>query len=88
MGQRRKDRTWPRPRQTRHAWFTRPGVHEAPVQAFIIAWRRHSYRWQAYIIWVSDSGKVIQEWVAVERLGPVPALDRQMPGNPNYSPRL
>lgn len=57
MGQRKKDRTWPqngRRRHTRHAWLTQPGVHEPPVQAFIIAWRRHSYRWQAYVIWVSN----------------------------------
>lgn len=86
MGQRKKDRTWPQSprRHTRHAWLVRPGVHEPPVQAFIIAWRRHSYRWQAYVIWVADSGQVIQEWVPAERLGPVPVLDPQMPGNPNY----
>lgn len=59
MGQRKKDRTWPQEarlrRHTRHAWLIRPGIHEPPVQAFVIAWRRHSYRWQAYVIWVSKS---------------------------------
>lgn len=84
MGQRRKDRTWPRPRGTRHAWLRRPGPHEPPVQAFVIAWRRHSYRWQAYVVWVSDAGQVIQEWVPADQLGPVPVVEHQMPGNPDY----
>lgn len=55
MSQRKKDRTWPQSRRkhTRHAWLRRPGLHEPPVQAFIIAWRRQSYRWQAYVVWVS-----------------------------------
>jgi len=82
----RKDRTWERPRQTRHAWLVRSGLHEPPVQALVIAWRRRGGTWLACVIWVSDADQVIQEWVDVDRLGPVPALERQMPGNPHYFP--
>ena len=83
---RRKDRTWPRPGRTRHAWLIRAGTHEPPVQALVIAWERRGSEWVAFVIWVSDEGKIIQEWVAADRLGPVPVLERQMPGNPNYFP--
>ena len=81
---RRKDRTWERPRHTRHAWLRR-NLHEAPVQALVVAWTRRGGGWFACVVWVDD-GRVIQEWVDAERLGPVPALERQMPGNPNYFP--
>lgn len=54
------------------------------MQAFVIAWRRQSYRWEGYVVWVSDAGQVIQEWVPANKLGPVPVVEHQMPGNPNY----
>lgn len=88
MGQRKKDRTWPRPkgrrRHTRHAWLVRPGAQVPPVQAFVVAWECSRGKWFAYTVWVSDTGQVIQEWVPAERLGPVPVVERQMPGNPDY----
>src|SRR5690625_2749825 len=45
------------------------------LPAFIIAWQRHSYRWQASVIWVPNTGQVIQEWVPVDQLGPVPVVE-------------
>ena len=85
MGMRKKERTWPKPTRTRHAWLVRPGHDEPPVQALVIAWEHRGGAWMAFIVWVSDSGQIIHEWVPADRLGPVPALERQMPGNPNYS---
>ena len=55
------------------------------MQALVIAWEHRGGTWMAFIVWVSDAGQIIQEWVPADRLGPVPALERQMPGNPNYS---
>ncbi len=82
---RKKERTWPRPKRTRHAWLARPGSHDPPVQALVVAWEQRRARvWLAFVIWVSEDERIIQEWVEADRLGPVPALERQMPGNPNY----
>lgn len=86
MGIGKKARTWDRPRHTRHAWLTQPGPHNPPVQALIVGWTRRRGKWLAFVIWVSETGQIIQEWVDVDRLGPVPALERQMPGNPDYFP--
>lgn len=45
-----------------------------PVQGLVIAWRRHSYRWSALVVRVDESqpgGRMIQDWIALERLLPV-----------------
>jgi hypothetical protein len=52
----------------------------------IVGWTRRRGKWLAFVVWVSEAGQIIQEWVDLDRLGPVPALERQMPGNPDYFP--
>lgn len=81
---RKIDRSWPKQRHTRHVWVKQPGVHNPPVQGFIIAWRRHSYRWSALVVYVDADGRVIQEWLPADRLGKVPVSEHQRPGNPDY----
>lgn len=56
------------------------------MQALIIAWELRGTTWFAFVVWVSDSEQIIHEWVTAERLGPVPIVQRQMPGNPDYFP--
>jgi len=50
VGQRRKDGRFATPRVTRHVWVQpqRPGV--APVQGYVLEWRRHFYRWAALVL--------------------------------------
>ena len=75
MGQRRVEREWERPRNTRHVWLRPNSTLEAPCQAFVLAWVRHSYRWQALVVRVDQSQpgneRIVQEWVPLERLAPV-----------------
>ena len=75
MGQRGKDRRYATPRTTRHVWVRpeQPGV--APVQGYVLEWRRHSYRWTALVL-VSGADRegrptASQQWVPAERLTPV-----------------
>lgn len=76
MGQRRLDRTWPVPQTTRHVWCQLgDGPHATPVQGFVLEWKRHSYRWWASVLTVSqdDHGRPRTEirWCEVDRLTPV-----------------
>lgn len=77
MGQRNIDRTWPVPRATRHVWvqLDTKTPHAAPVQGYVLEWRRHSYQWWAHVLTVVlDEGKrprLDARWVEVARLTPV-----------------
>lgn len=76
MGQRRLDRTWPVPSATRHIWCRLgDGPHDAPVQGFVLEWKRHSYRWWANVLTVTpdEHGRPRSEarWLEVDRLTPV-----------------
>lgn len=76
MGQSRAERTWPRPRSTRHVWVRLKAKHplEPPVQGLVIAWRRRSYQWQALVIVIDASGEepvAIQLWLPADRMRPV-----------------
>ena len=75
MGQRGKDRRYATPRTTRHVWVKpdQPGV--APVQGYVLEWRRHSYRWAALVLTssIDDEGRptASSRWLPAERLTPV-----------------
>ena len=74
MGQRRIDREWPAPRNTRHVWVFGEDRLTPPTQGLVIAWRRHSYRWSALVVRIDESvaeGRVIQDWLPIDRLRPV-----------------
>ncbi len=74
MGQRKVEREWPAPRNTRHVWVLGEDRLTPPVQGLVIAWRRHSYRWYAFVARVDETasgGRVIQDWLPIERLRPV-----------------
>jgi hypothetical protein len=76
VGQRKVDRTWPVPSATRHVWAQLDDTpHAAPVQGYVLDWRRHSYRWWASVLTVvkDAQGRPRAEirWVEVERLTPV-----------------
>lgn len=76
MGQQRVDRTWPVPHATRHVWVKLDDApHAAPVQGFVVEWRRHSYRWFASVVTVATDarGRPRAEvcWIEVERLAPI-----------------
>lgn len=74
MSQPRRDRLYPRPRTTLHAWFLEGDG--PPRQVLILAWRSHSYKWQARITYSlpvkgDPEPAVIQRWVPMELLRPV-----------------
>ena len=75
MGQRRKDGRYATPRLTRHVGVQpeQPGV--APVQGYVLEWRRHSYRWTTLVLvsGVDDQDRPTgtQEWMRAEPLTPV-----------------
>ena len=74
MGQRKVDREWPPPRNTRHVWVVGEDHLTPPVQGLVIAWARRSYRWSALVVRVDDTGgaeRMVQDWLPVERLRPV-----------------
>lgn len=81
VGQSRAERTWRRPRSTRHVWVTGigPGAHpkEPPYQALVVAVRRDSYVWWAWVVAVLETEDgdpvVVQRWVPATDLRPVPA---------------
>ncbi|WP_138443559.1 hypothetical protein [Sinomonas susongensis] len=83
MSRARRDRVWPRPRTTRHAWFKdSPEPGEPPRQVLVVAWRRHSYQWSALIIYCVDvqgspDPVVVQRWVPAHQLRPVRADPNQ-----------
>ena len=73
MGQRRTDREWPAPCNTRHVWVLGEDRLKPPTQG-LIAWRRRSRRWSALVVGVDESvveGRMIQYWLRIERLRPV-----------------
>lgn len=79
MGRSRRERTWPEPTTTRHAWV-RDGSHphDVPRQVLIIRWDRRAGRYWALIVDVvslpgSDGSAVVHRWVPKEQLMPVPA---------------
>lgn len=49
--------------------------HAAPVQGFVLEWRRHSYRWFANVVTMSIDGHgrphADVRWVEVDRRTPV-----------------
>lgn len=74
MGQRRIDREWPPPRNTRHVWIIGEDRLTPPTQGLVLAWRRHSYRWSALVVRVDESvpgGRIVQDWLPIDRLRPV-----------------
>lgn len=79
------DRTWPRPRHTRHCWVIQSGPHSPPVQGFVLDWRQNRRRrWEALVLYVPSDSAPVLDWVPIDKLGPVPVMSRQMPGNPDY----
>lgn len=48
---------------------------EPPRQAFVLAWVRQAYRWQALVVYVEQASteqeRVIQRWVPRESVAPV-----------------
>ena len=42
-----------------------------PLPAVVVAWRRQSGQWEAWIVAVSDDGTVLQLWAPAERLRPI-----------------
>ena len=74
MGQRKVDREWPPPRNTRHVWVVGEDQLTPPVEGLVIAWARTSYRWSALVVRVDGTGgagRTVQDWLPVERLRPV-----------------
>lgn len=74
MGQRKINREWPAPRNTRHVWVIGEDRLTPPVQGLVIAWSRHSYKWSALVVRVDESenaSRMIQDWLPMERLRPV-----------------
>ena len=75
MGQSRKDGRYASPRTTRHVWVEpdRPGT--APVQGYVLEWRRQSYSSNALVLisGTDDQGRptATQQWLPAERLTPV-----------------
>lgn len=79
MGQSRRERTWPEPASTRHAWF-RDGnhPHDVPRQVFVTHWtRRDGQPWALIVdvIPVQDRHEpaIVHRWVPGDHLTPVPA---------------
>lgn len=76
MGQSRRDREWPVPRNTRFVYVLAENPLHSPVQGLVVAWNRRRYRWSAWVVRVDDSdagGRLILDWVPLERLRPVRA---------------
>ena len=73
MGQTRNERTWPKPERVRHVWARIDPRHPLapPLPAVVVAWRRQSGQWEAWIVAVSDDGTVLQLWAPAERLRPI-----------------
>lgn len=54
MGQRRVEREWPAPRNTRFVYVIGEDRLTPPVQGLVVAWTRHSHRWSALVCRVAD----------------------------------
>ncbi len=83
VGQRRRDREWPRPRHTRHVWVRSESTLVPPVQGYVLEWRRQSYRWSALVLYTREtpeaSVEYVQQWLPAERLRPVKADPNERP---------
>ena len=76
MGQRRVEREWPAPRNTRFVYVIGEDRLTPPVQGLVVAWSRHAHRWSALVCRVDESvpgGRLVQDWLPAERLRPVRA---------------
>ena len=74
MGQPRRDREWPAPRNTRFVYVVGEDRLVAPIQGLVVAWTRHRWCWRALVVRVDESvpgGRLVQDWLPVERLRPV-----------------
>ncbi|WP_144628957.1 hypothetical protein [Arthrobacter woluwensis] len=79
----RRDRLYPKPRQTRHAWLLEGDPPEAQMrQVLIVEWRRHSYKWRARVVYVIESVSGSEEPAVVDRWVPAEVL-RPVKSNPN-----
>jgi hypothetical protein len=81
---------WPIPRTTRHVWVLRDHRWEVPWQGYVIAWRRHSYKWSALVAYVDESDPerpLVQRWVPRDKLLPVRSAPEDLIGNP-FNERL
>lgn len=90
MGQTRAERTWRRPRSTRHAWVRldatdRAHPLEPPAQALVVSWKKVGWQWLAMVVIVieTDAGDpvIVQQWVPSENVRPVPAEPNRAFGN-------
>lgn len=90
MGQSRAERTWRRPRLTRHAWVRLPVANrdhplQPPAQALVISWKKVGWQWLAMVVIVveTDTGDpvIVQQWVPAESVRPVPADPNRAFGN-------
>lgn len=55
VGKTRAERTWERPRKTRHAWMQGgPHPNSPPRQVYIVNWRRQSYKWSALVVYAVE----------------------------------
>lgn len=86
MGSRpRKNERWLIPRSTRHVWVLRSQRWEVPYQGYVIAWRRHSYKWAALVAYVMEDveGKpLVQRWLPRDQLLPVRSVPDELLRNP------
>lgn len=79
VGQSRRERTWSTPSRTKHAWLREGNhPHDIPRQVYVVSWRRHSYRWFAFIVEAVEiegatDPVIVQRWVPVSMLRPVAA---------------
>ena len=91
MGQRRVEREWPAPRNTRFVYVLGEDRLTPPVQGLVIAWNRHRYKWSALVCRVDDSvpgGRLVQDWLPAERLRPVRADPNKVLTNWRFTERL
>ena len=64
------------PRNTRFVYVLGEDRLSAPAQGLVIAWNRHRHRWRALVVRLDESvpgGRLVQDWLPVERLRPVRA---------------
>lgn len=81
----RKREPWLIPDTTRHVWVLREQRWLVPWQGYVIAWRRHSYRWSAWVVYVphdDPSGQEVHSWIPRERLLPVWSVPDDLLRNP------
>ncbi|WP_375424824.1 hypothetical protein [uncultured Friedmanniella sp.] len=83
MGQRRKDREWPRQRLIHILWAQSGEDHQAPDPGLAVEWRRWNGAWYCFAIVVLDrpgrSPAVLQRWYHQRDVTPA----RPPPGSPD-----